>query len=84
MSKSIKISEEVYERLEQFRDKRESFSQAVERLLDMVDRLGELREVLGGPVKFREWEREKSREVDSADAVRRDVESRTIPKPQLK
>lgn len=34
MSKSIKLENKVYYKLEEFRGKRETFSQAVERLLD--------------------------------------------------
>jgi len=36
--KSIKISQEVYDRLEDFRLKRETFDQAVSRLLDLYTR----------------------------------------------
>ena len=37
MSRTIKLEDEVYDRLEAVRGKRETFSQAVERLLSIVE-----------------------------------------------
>lgn len=52
MSKTIKLEDSVYYRLEGFRGKRETFSQAVDRLLEMLSKVGELRDVLEGAVAF--------------------------------
>ncbi len=42
MSKTIRVDNQVYDRLEQFRDKRETYSQAVERLLEFEARINDL------------------------------------------
>jgi len=39
MSKTIKLEDQVYDRLEQLREKRETFSQVVERLLETYFKL---------------------------------------------
>ena len=59
MSKSIKISEEVYNKLLQFQDKRETFSQAIERLLSLMEKMGELRNILEGGKRFEDWKQEQ-------------------------
>lgn len=56
MSKTIKLEDSVYTRLENFRGKRETFSQAVDLLLTIRDKVGMLRDVLEGSIKFREFE----------------------------
>ena len=58
-AKGIRLSEETYNRLDAFRLKRESFGQAVDRLLDMLEKVGELRNVLEGHIAFREGQRER-------------------------
>lgn len=59
MSKSIKVSQEVYNKLLVFQDKRETFSQAIERLLTLMEKMGELRNILEGGKKFEEWRAEQ-------------------------
>ena len=59
MSKSIKISEEVYKRILQFADKRETFSQAIERLLDIKDGMCHVKNIIAGGQKFEEWQQEQ-------------------------
>jgi predicted CopG family antitoxin len=44
--RNIQLQYPVYERLEIFRGKRESFSEAVARLLTMVEKVGALRNML--------------------------------------
>ena len=63
MSKSIKVSEDVYTRLQLFQGKRETFSEAIGRLLVLMEKMGELTDILEGSVKFREWEA-KQREAE--------------------
>ena len=55
MSKTIKLEDEVYDRLENFRDKRETYSQAVERLLELPTRIKELGSILEGQAKNPEF-----------------------------
>jgi len=59
MSKTIRLEDQVYTRLETFRGKRETFSEAVDRLLTMLEKVGELRDVLEGQAKFQEWKHEQ-------------------------
>jgi len=58
-AKTVKLEEPVYNRLDQFRGKRETFSQAVERLLTLLDRVGELRSVLEGQIEYAEFKRKQ-------------------------
>ena len=69
--KTIKLEEPVYHRLDQFRGKRETFSQAVERLLTLLDRVGELRSVLEGQIEYAEFKR-KQLEKQAAAVGQRD------------
>lgn len=48
MSHTIKLEDQVYNKLEKFRGKRETFSQAVERLLRAGEKVNELTDILGG------------------------------------
>ena len=57
MPRNIQLSDEVYTRLESFRGKRETFSEAVDRLLSLLGKVGELRMILEGSVKYDEWKR---------------------------
>ena len=59
MPHQIRVSDEVYNKLQAFQDKRESFSQAVERLLTLMEKMGELRNILEGGKKFEEWRLEQ-------------------------
>lgn len=56
MSHTIKLEDQVYEKLERFRGKRETFSQAVERLLAAKEKATELLDILLG--------RQNSKEVE--------------------
>ncbi len=48
MGKVIKLEDHIYNRLEEIRNKRETFSQAVERIIKVVDGLDDIIRVLGG------------------------------------
>ena len=54
MTKSIKLEDQVYDRLEAFRDKKETFSQAVERLLELPRRITELANIMEGKITHQE------------------------------
>jgi len=47
MSKTIKVEDRVYDRLEEIREKRETFSEAVERLLKVYDTIKTVSDTLG-------------------------------------
>lgn len=56
MLKTVKVTLEVYDRLEAFRGKHETFSQAVERLLVIREGLFTLSNVVSGVKVFGEWQ----------------------------
>lgn len=66
MSHTIKLEDHVYERLQKFQDKRETYSQAVERLLAILGELDNVLPILEGQAKFEEWKRERSRQLTPA------------------
>ena len=53
MSKTIKLEDRVYDRLTTLLLPKQSYSQTVERVLDLFDKMGELRSVLEGAVAFK-------------------------------
>jgi len=59
MKKTVKLEDHVYDSLHAFRDKDETFSDAIERLLSARVNTCQLLDVLEGQIKFREWQREK-------------------------
>ena len=59
MPKNIQLSDAVYQKLEGFRGKREPFSEAVDRLLTMLGKMGELRDIFEGGIKYDEWKRQE-------------------------
>jgi len=78
MSKTVKLDDATYDKLERFRGKRETFSEAVERLLNIRDALGKLEDILEGQVRFREEQREKLEGLNSLETaykVRDDAEA---------
>lgn len=54
MSKTIKLEDEVYTSLERWRAKRETFSEAVARLIRIQDAVQQLQDVIEGQIAFRE------------------------------
>jgi len=47
MSKTIKVEDKVYHRLDELREKRETFSEVIQRLLDLHVMLTDVSKVLG-------------------------------------
>lgn len=58
MSKTIKLEDQVYEKLDTLRGKRETFSQIVGRLIAARDGFVALTDVLEGKLTFEEWRKE--------------------------
>ncbi len=58
-TKTIKLEEKVYDQLDRFRIKGETFSQAVEKLLSGRETASGLILVLEGAFRFREWQRDQ-------------------------
>jgi predicted CopG family antitoxin len=59
VSKTIKLEDKVYEKLTLMMRPKETYSQVVERILLMFDKLGELRDVLEGLVAFKQGQLER-------------------------
>ena len=59
MSHTIKLEDRVYQQLWNFKDKGETNSQAVERLLAVKLEVMELICILEGSAKFEDWKRGK-------------------------
>lgn len=59
MPKNIQLSDSVYARLDGFRGKRETFSEAVGKLLTLMEKMGELTNILEGGVRYEDWKREQ-------------------------
>jgi len=59
MSKQIRLEDEVYEKLESIRDKRETFSEVVGRLIKIYDSLGLLTSTIQGNKALRESQAKK-------------------------
>ncbi|MBA7588026.1 hypothetical protein ES708_30074 [subsurface metagenome] len=63
MSKAIKVEDKVYNSLDQLRVGRQTFSDVCEDLLQGRLLILEAMDALEGPVKFREWQRERLDEI---------------------
>ncbi|MBA7607947.1 hypothetical protein ES703_15117 [subsurface metagenome] len=51
MSKLVRVSDEVYDKLDAIREKRETFSEAVERIIEVYTKMQEVSDTLG-PAHF--------------------------------
>ena len=70
MAKTIKVEDQVYNRLAEFQLKHETFSGAVSRLLDIKDGIAILINHVEGVRKFEEHKAAEIRKVSSPDASR--------------
>ena len=59
MSKTIKLDDVVYDKLTGLMRPKETYSQVVERVLMMFDKLGDLRNVLEGAIEYRKGQAER-------------------------
>lgn len=62
MSKTIRLEDEVYNRLDNIRGKRETFSQSVDRLVKIHDGLGMITDIIEGNRKLEELKAERLKE----------------------
>lgn len=65
MSKVIKVEGQVYAALEKLRGKGETFSDAIGALLDTRIKVLELISVLEGQIKYREWQEDRRRQLET-------------------
>ena len=79
MSHSIKLSQPVYDMLRVFQGKRESFSEAVERLLTLIEKVGELKDILEGQVSYAKWKAEQLEKIKPLpDAIGTDLSGKPL------
>ena len=67
MSKSIKLGDDVYADLDEIRGKGETFSQAVDRLLDLRRMLLGIDPILRGQKAYQEFKDAEEREKQAAE-----------------
>lgn len=67
MRKTISLDSDTYDKLERFRGKRETFSDAVDRLLTLLDRVGMLRDIIEGGIKFDDLKRQAAAQSGAKD-----------------
>lgn len=67
MSKTIRLEDQVYEKLTGLMRPKETYSQVVERVLTLFDRMGELRDVLEGAVEYRKHQNDSLKELATKD-----------------
>lgn len=67
MSKSIKLENKVYYKLEEVREKRETFSQAVEKLLDFKRALLAAVDLADGQKAYQEFKDAEERKKQAAE-----------------
>jgi predicted CopG family antitoxin len=70
MSKTIKLEDQVYDKLDEFRGKHETYSQAVERLLALLSKVGELKSILEGQLNYAQFKATKLEELKEKVATR--------------
>lgn len=68
MSKTIKLEDQVYDQLEELRVKHETFSQAVERLLELPRRIAQLGYIIEGGMKYQEFKDKREEDPVMKDA----------------
>lgn len=59
MSKTIKVEDRVYDRLDEIRDFKETYSQVIEKLLAARESFCQVIEIIEADVKYRNWQREQ-------------------------
>ncbi len=59
MSRAIKVEDQVYQELDMIRDKGETFSQVVERLLEARLKMFEMLSMVEGVLRYQEWKQKQ-------------------------
>lgn len=66
MHHSIKLEDEIYKKLDNFRGKKETYSQAVERLLNIEGQLDKIIVIIEDQIKHTNWQREQIHKAEEA------------------
>jgi predicted CopG family antitoxin len=59
VSKTIKLEDKVYDKLTGLMGPKETYSQVVERILKLFDKMGDLKDILEGAIAFRKGQQER-------------------------
>jgi len=78
MKHSIKLDDQVYLDLERIREKRETFSEAVERLLRVRYELALIASLVEGSKNYRDWKKEQEDPVRKAMLERAELDTRIL------
>ncbi|MFH0913866.1 MAG: hypothetical protein V1849_01075 [Chloroflexota bacterium] len=70
MSHTVRLEDEVYLRLEATRAKRETFSQAVSKLLDLLTSIGELMNTIEGQRAYTEHQKRELKSIKTEEPPR--------------
>lgn len=80
MSRTIKLEDSVYNTLTGLMGPKETYSQVVERILTLFDKMGELRNVLEGAARYRQEQKEilVRHGVQNSDAIGTDLSGKRL------
>jgi len=67
MSKTVRVEPEVYDELERIREKRETFSQVISRLVDIRRMVLGIEPILRGQKAFNEFKAQRDQEKAAAE-----------------
>ncbi|MBA7563510.1 hypothetical protein ES708_05169 [subsurface metagenome] len=67
MSKLVRVDGEVYDELETIRDKRETFSQVIARLVDIRRMVLGIEPILRGHIAFEEFKKQRDQEKEALE-----------------
>lgn len=67
VSKTVRLEDDVYARLEAIRLKRETFSETVSRCLTLLERLGDLMNTVEGQKAHAEWQKRELQGLKTFD-----------------
>ena len=80
MSKTIKLEDAVYEKLTGLMWPKETYSQVVERILVLFDKMGDLRDILEGAIAFRKGQQERLEKRNQGDVIGTDLQGNDLIK----
>jgi len=78
--RSIQLQPEVYDRLTGLMGPKETYSQVVERILVLFDKMGDLRDILSGAIAFRKGQQERLEKRNQGDVIGTDLQGNDLIK----
>jgi len=80
MSKTIKLEDAVYNKLTGLMGPKETYSQVVDRILVLFDKMGDLRDILEGAIAFRKGQQERLEKRNQGDVIGTDLQGNDLIK----